>query len=105
MNTIGDLEALIVIYDPSGGYTIGGGWINAPAGSYRANPSIGGKVAFGFNSKYTKAANPKGETQISFANGEFEFNALNYEYRQSQKPERSSKDLGKSTVTLVTTLS
>ena len=48
---IGDLEALIVIYDPNGGYTIGGGWISAPAGSYRANPSLGGKVAFGFNSK------------------------------------------------------
>ncbi len=51
VGTIGDLEALIVVYDPNGGYTIGGGWISAPAGSYRANPSLGGKVAFGFNSK------------------------------------------------------
>ena len=28
--TAGDLEALVVIYDPSGGYTIGGGWVMAP---------------------------------------------------------------------------
>ena len=95
VGTIGDLDALIVIYDPSGGYAIGGGWINAPAGSYRANPNIGGKVAFGFNSKYGKAANPKGETQISFGSGEFEFNALNYDYLSISGARAQFKGFGK----------
>ena len=95
VGTIGDLEALIVVYDPNGGYAIGGGWISAPAGSYRANPSLGGKVAFGFNSKYGKAANPKGETQISFGSGEFEFNALNYEYLSISGARAQFKGFGK----------
>ena len=95
VNTIGDLEALLVIYDPSGGYTIGGGWLNAPAGSYRADPSLQGKVAFGFNSKYTKATNPKGETQINFSNGNFEFNALNYDYLSISGARAQFKGFGK----------
>ena len=70
----------MVIYDPNGSYTIGGGWIISPAGSYPANPALTGKLSFGFNSKYTNAKNPKGETLIHFALGNFEFNALNYDY-------------------------
>src|SRR5688572_16974552 len=95
VGTIGDLEALIVIYDPSGGYTIGGGWVSTPAGSYRADPSRGGKLAFGFNSTYGKAANPKGETQINFTNGNLEFNALNYEYLSISGAKAQFKGFGK----------
>jgi hypothetical protein len=95
LGTIGDLEALIVIYDPNGGYTIGGGWIDAPAGSYRADPGVSGKVAFGFNSKYTKATNPKGETQINFVNGNLEFNALNYDYLSVSGARAQFKGFGK----------
>jgi hypothetical protein len=36
-------------------------------------------VAFGFNSKYTNANNPKGETEVVFRIGDLEFNALNYD--------------------------
>jgi hypothetical protein len=54
--------------------------IPALAGSYPADASKTGKLSFGFNSKYTNATNPKGETQIQFAVGGLEFNALNYDY-------------------------
>jgi hypothetical protein len=80
VDTAGDVEAIVVIYDPNGGYTIGGGYISTYAGSYPADLSKVGKLSFGFNSKYTNATNPKGETQIQFAMGGFEFNALNYDY-------------------------
>jgi hypothetical protein len=80
VDTAGDVEAIVVIYDPNGGYTIGGGYISVLAGSYPADPSKTGKLSFGFNSKYTNATNPKGETQIQFAMGGLEFNALNYDY-------------------------
>ena len=81
VDTQNDLEAIVVIYDPEAGYTIGGGWIASPAGAFVSNPSLTGKLSFGFNSKYFKnATNPKGEAQIEFKLGEFEFNALNYEY-------------------------
>jgi hypothetical protein len=81
VDTQNDLEAIVVIYDPDAGYTIGGGWIASPAGAFASDPNLIGKLSFGFNSKYFKnATNPKGEAQVKFKLGEFEFNALNYEY-------------------------
>lgn len=60
--------------------TIGGGWIYSPAGSLSSGTSATGKLGFGFNSKYTNAKNPKGETEINFKLGNMEFNSLNYDY-------------------------
>jgi len=62
------------------GYTIGGGWVQAAAGSYPANPNLRGKLSFGFNSKYTNATNPKGDSLVHIALGSFEFTSLNYDY-------------------------
>ena len=52
----------------------------APAGSYLANLGLIGKLGFGFNSKYTNARNPKGESEVIFKLGDFEFNSLSYDY-------------------------
>jgi hypothetical protein len=80
-NANGDLDAIVVIYDPNGGYTYGGGSFASPAGSIPGNPQASGLVSYGFQNNYFKGAtNPKGETQMEFKVGEFEFNALNYEY-------------------------
>jgi hypothetical protein len=95
VDTAGDTEAIVVIYDPNGGYTIGGGYISVLAGSYPANPSKTGKLSFGFNSKYTNATNPKGETQIQFAMGGLEFNALNYDYLAISGARAQFRGLGK----------
>ena len=46
----------IVVYDPSGGFVTGGGWINSPTGAYRPDPTLTGKANFGFVSKYKKGA-------------------------------------------------
>jgi hypothetical protein len=80
VDTAGDLEAIVVIYDPSGGYTVGGGFVQTPPGSFQADLTKTGKLSFGFNSRYTNATNPKGEAQVRFAVGDLEFNALNYDY-------------------------
>ena len=95
VDTAGDVEAIVVIYDPNGGYTIGGGHISAFAGSYPADPSKTGKLSFGFNSKYTNATNPKGETQIKFAVGGLEFNALNYDYLAISSARAQFRGFGK----------
>jgi hypothetical protein len=80
-NTNGDLEAIVVIYDPNGGNTYGGGYYNSPAGALKSNPSATGKASYGFAMNYFKnSTNPKGETQFEFKVGDFEFNALNFEY-------------------------
>jgi hypothetical protein len=78
--TNGDLEAIVVIYDPNGGYTYGGGWYKSQAEALVAEPTASGKASFGFAVNYRNATNPKGETQFEFKVGNFEFNALNFDY-------------------------
>jgi len=81
VNTNGDLEEIVVIYDPNGGYTVGGGWYASPAGVFAAEASLTGKVSFGFAMSYFKNATyPKGETQFQFNAGGLEFNAINFDY-------------------------
>jgi hypothetical protein len=70
-------EALFVIYDGSGGFVTGGGWINSPTGAYAAAPSATGKANFGFVSKYQRGATvPTGST-------EFQFNAVGMNFKST----------------------
>jgi len=70
VTNVGGLEAILVIYDPAGGYVVGGGWYDSPSG----------RSTFGFNSKYhSNAKNLKGEVQLTFGAGtNFEANNLDY---------------------------
>jgi subtilisin-like proprotein convertase family protein len=76
----GDVESLVVVYDPNGGYIIGGGWFDSPAGALKSAPATTGKVSYGFNSKYKNGANPKGDATLVFTNGDLRFEAFNYSY-------------------------
>lgn len=79
--TVGSLDALIVIYDPNGGFVTGGGWITSPKGAYVANPDLEGRANFGFVSKYQKgAAIPTGETEFQFKAGDLNFHSTSYEW-------------------------
>lgn len=79
--TNGDLEEIVVIYDPNGGYTYGGGWFSSAAGALNGSPSTTGKANYGFTAnRFKNAANPRGEAQFKFQVGDFEFNAINLEY-------------------------
>ncbi|HEX5833267.1 MAG TPA: Calx-beta domain-containing protein, partial [Pyrinomonadaceae bacterium] len=96
VDTQDDVESLIVIYDPASGYTIGGGFIYSPLGALLSDPAAAGKMTFGYNSKFFKGAtNPKGESQFDFLLGNFEFNALNYEYLVIDKARAQFKGFGK----------
>jgi hypothetical protein len=80
-NTNEDMEAIVVIYDPAGGFTYGGGWFASPAGALKSDTTATGKANFGYAVTYFKgAANPKGETQFELKVGDLEYNALNFEY-------------------------
>jgi hypothetical protein len=71
----------IVIYDPTGGFVTGGGWINSPAGAYTPNPSLTGKANFGFDSRYKKGASvPTGNTQFNFSMGNLDFHSTSYDW-------------------------
>jgi hypothetical protein len=80
-DSIGGLPAMVVVYDPNGGFVTGGGWINSPAGAYLANSSLTGKANFGFVSKYQKGATiPTGETEFQFQVGNLNFHSTVYEW-------------------------
>ncbi|HQR33302.1 MAG TPA: HYR domain-containing protein, partial [Blastocatellia bacterium] len=76
-NTIGGINALVVVYDPNGGFVTGGGWINSPAGAYVANPSLTGKANFGFNAKYKQNGGVDSETDFELKAGSFHFHSNN----------------------------
>ncbi|MGE0132541.1 MAG: Ig-like domain-containing protein [Blastocatellales bacterium] len=81
--TIGvdQFTAMVVVYDPEGGFVTGGGWINSPAGAYVPNPSLTGKANFGFVSKYQKGATaPTGNTEFQFKAGNLNFHSSSYEW-------------------------
>jgi hypothetical protein len=41
-STVDGLTAMVVVYDPDGGFVTGGGSITSPLGAYVANPSLTG---------------------------------------------------------------
>ncbi len=94
-NTIGELTALVVIYDPSAGFVTGGGWINSPPGAYPADPTLTGKANFGFVSKYKNGANvPTGDTEFQFKAGNLNFKSTSYEWLVVAGPKAQFKGQG-----------
>lgn len=74
-------QAMLVVYDASGGFVTGGGWIWSPKGAYIANPWLEGKANFGFVSKYKKGANvPTGQTEFVFQAGDLNFHSSSYDW-------------------------
>ncbi|HET9277563.1 MAG TPA: hypothetical protein VFN95_05240, partial [Flavitalea sp.] len=97
-NTNNDLDAIVVIYDPNGGYAYGGGFYNSAVGALKSNASAEGKASYGFAVNYFKnSTNPKGEAQFEFKVGEFEFNALNFDYLVVNNSMAQVKGTGKIT--------
>lgn len=71
----------LVVYDPSGGFVTGGGWVTSPVGAYTADPSLTGRANFGFVSKYLKGATvPSGETEFQFQTAGLNFHSEAYEW-------------------------
>jgi len=70
-----------VIFDPSGGFVTGGGWIDSPEGAYTVDPGLTGKANFGFVSKYKKGANePTGNTEFQFKVADLNFKSTRYDW-------------------------
>jgi hypothetical protein len=79
--TIGGASAFVVVYDPSAGYVTGGGWIDSPAGSFSADPSLTGKATFGFVSQYKAGATkPTGNTEFQFQVANLNFHGESYDW-------------------------
>jgi len=73
-----DLDtAMLVVYDPDGGFVTGGGWIDSPLHDDYIYMGVEGKANFGFVSKYKKGA------QVPTGNTEFVFHAANLNFHSS----------------------
>ena len=73
--------AIVVVYDPSGGFVTGGGWIFSDPGNYVPDPELEGKANFGFVSKYKKGANvPTGNTEFQFKTAGLNFHSTDYDW-------------------------
>jgi len=71
----------IVVYDPSGGFVTGGGWIDSPAGAFPADSDLTGKANFGFVSKFKKGTTiPTGVTEFQFKVADLNFHSDSYEW-------------------------
>jgi hypothetical protein len=79
-NTGADECLFLPVYDPSGGFVTGGGWINSPPGAYTPDISLTGK-AFGFESRYQRGATvPSGDTQFQFRVANLNFKSASYSW-------------------------
>lgn len=80
-DTVDGLTALVVIYNPNGGFITGGGWIDSPAGAYTPDPLLTGRASFGFVSKYKPGkATPDGNTEFQFRAASFNFTSTDYQF-------------------------
>jgi hypothetical protein len=80
-NDVEDVSAYIVVYDPSGGFVTGGGWIISPINAYLDDLSLTGKANFGFVSKYQPGRTvPTGNTEFQFHAGNLNFKSTVYEW-------------------------
>ncbi|MBL8292031.1 MAG: hypothetical protein JNN08_09350 [Bryobacterales bacterium] len=81
-STVGGLPAEVVVFDPNAGSVTGNGWFNSPAGAFPQNPTLSGRVQFGFNSRYQRnTALLTGDTTLRIqASKDFEFNSTGYEW-------------------------
>jgi hypothetical protein len=72
--------AYIPVYDASGSFVTGGGWINSPEGAYAEDPLLVGKANFGFVSRYKKGSSQvNGNTEFQFQAGSLNFKSTMHE--------------------------
>jgi hypothetical protein len=94
-----DTPSYIVVYDPTGGFVTGGGWILSPANACQIVSLCGstseGKATFGFVSKYQKGATvPTGNTQFQYHAGGFVFASTSYDWLVVAGPKAQYKGSG-----------
>lgn len=69
-----------VVYDSSGGFVTGGGWIPSPEGAYRDDPGAVEMATFGLSAKYEKGSQASDQIQVRFQAGAFRFIGASYDW-------------------------
>ncbi len=88
-----------VIYDPSAGFVTGAGWIESPAGAYKADPNLRAKAKFNFVSTYHKGATtPTGGAQFRFHAGDLTLQSISYQWLIINRNDSSAQFKGNGTI-------
>jgi hypothetical protein len=58
------MDQYVVVYDSSGGFMTGGGWIDSPTGVYAAHWDVTGRATVGFVGKYQKGEGADGADAV-----------------------------------------
>lgn len=91
--------AMLVVYDPSGGFVTGGGWIWSLPGCYVLDPTLEGKANFGFVAKYKKGASePMGNTEFVFQAGDLNFHSTSYDWLVVNQNDTNAQFKGSGTI-------
>ncbi|WP_266205729.1 HYR domain-containing protein [Pontibacter kalidii] len=74
----------VVVFDPTGGFVTGGGWIESPVGAMKGEKyGVTGTANFGFNAKYKNGKNNttevEGHTNFQFKAGDLHFSSFEHE--------------------------
>ncbi len=94
-DTFNDLPAMVVIYDPEGGFVTGGGWFDSPAGAFIGDQTLTGRATFGFVSKYNKGkCVPDGNLEFQFHAGDLNFHSTSYDWLIIAGPKGMFKGTG-----------
>jgi hypothetical protein len=71
--------AFDVPIEPQVGFVTGGGWIDSPAGAYRADPLLAGRASFGVNAKYLHGGDRlAGDTEFQLQFADINFHSREY---------------------------
>jgi len=71
----------VVVYDPSGGWVTGGGWIESPVGAYTSAPLTSGKLTFALVVRYqSDAATPSGNADFKLSATKLDFRSTSFEW-------------------------
>lgn len=90
---------IAVVYDPTGGFVTGGGWIHSPAGAYKPDLSLSGPATFGFVSRYHKGSTvPTGNTAFKLDAAGFSFDSGAYEWLVVNRSGTNAQFRGSGTV-------
>lgn len=93
------VAGFIVIYDPSGGFVTGGGWIDSEAGAYKPDPTLSDKANFAFHSKYKRGATvPTGNTVFNFKAGDLNFHSDSYQWLVINRDDSNAQFKGLGTI-------
>ena len=74
-------ETLVAVCDPTAGCVIGAGWIKSRASAFPIDPTLTGKAAFGFTSRYEAGTEvPSGSTEFHFRPAALNFQSTDHEW-------------------------